>query len=87
MPKQKTKLIRNLKPGDIIQISDATRIPPVVARVRIRSVAEIDAGFITGRRRWIAHFDWIKPPDVYTAFNSFMSITGYSTDRIEVYND
>lgn len=86
MDKQKTKLIRNLKPGDIIQVTDAVRYPVITSRVRTTHVHESSPGFMTGRRRWTAHFEWIHTPEVYTAYHSFMSITGYSDERIEVYN-
>jgi hypothetical protein len=84
MHKQKTKLIRNLQPGDIVEISDTVG-KPFTLRVEITRVHEIDRGFSTGRRRYAAHFRWINPPPRYTAWYSSQYITGYVDERIEVY--
>ena len=85
--KQKTKLIRNLLPGDIIQVSDAMGGPRWTRKVEITRVNEIEKGFMTGRRRYAAHFKWINPPPRYTAWYSSQFITGYVDERIETYND
>jgi hypothetical protein len=71
------KLIRNLKHGDEIQVTDATKDPPVRHRVRVTHVQQGRRG-VTGRRTWHAHF---APALI---FGSWDYIWGYADDRIEV---
>ena len=70
-----TKLIRNLKPGDVIQLTDTEK-----HRVTVTHVQESRPGFATGRRMWEAYFT----PHLY--YGGWVSIHGYSDDRIEVYD-
>lgn len=74
----KTKLIRNLKEGDIIQCTDACHYPSRVHRVTITRVQESRRS-LYGRRTWEAYF-------VPHIFPNWCNVWGYSDDRIEVYN-
>lgn len=69
----KTKLIRNLKPGDKLQIRSESRS----AVVTVRRVQEIPQGIATGRRRWEVSAD-------YPFWWGLTGVIGYSSDRIEV---
>jgi hypothetical protein len=74
------KLIRNLRPGDEIQVTiDLTPRPKMVERVKVTRVEEVERGGITHQRRWRAHFE----PKLL--FNSWHSVTGYSDTKIPVY--
>jgi hypothetical protein len=74
----RTKLYRNLKPGDRIMVRDATGEKSRAALVTVLRVQECRAGYITGKRRWevIADYPWWW----------HSPITAYSDDRTEVHS-
>jgi hypothetical protein len=76
---QKTKLIRNLKPGDVIQVTDATRYPSKVYRVTVTRVQESTRYSFSGKRTWDAFFT------PHLMHGSWCSVWGYSDDRMDVY--
>lgn len=75
----RTKLIRNLRPGDEIKVIVDTDDDFQVHRVRVTGVQEIGRGAITRERRWSAEFE----PALY--FGSWHSIVGYADSKTEVY--
>jgi hypothetical protein len=76
----KDKLIRNLRPGEEIELRDATVYPTKVHRVRVTRVRETERGFMSGQRQWRAYF---TPQQKY---GTWCFITGYSNDKITVYS-
>jgi hypothetical protein len=76
----KTKLVRNLKPGDVIHVTDAVQLPAKTHRVTVRRVQEGPRGWFSGKRMWRAYFE----PQLM--HGSWTYITGHSKDRVEVYN-
>ncbi len=76
----RTKLVRNLRPGDVIEVTDAVGYPARTYRVTVTHVQETRPGIASGRRMWQAAFT----PAL--RFGSWSTITGYSDDRVEVYS-
>jgi hypothetical protein len=79
MKRPRDKLIRNLRAGDEIELTDATRHPPVRHRVRVSHVQETRRCWFTGRRQWQAFFT----PHLF--FGSWTHIHGEANDKITVY--
>lgn len=74
----RSKLVRNLRPGDVIEVTDATHYPSRTHRVTVTRVCETRPG-LSGRRMWEASF---TPTVSFT----WRTITAYSDTRIEVYS-
>ena len=72
------KLIRNLRTGDIVQVTDATHCPSRIHRVTVTSVQEIRRNGFDGSRQWEATFT----PAL--CFGTWHSVTGGVRDRVPV---
>lgn len=74
------KLIRNLRRGDMIRVTDATKVPEVSYRVRVTHVQEGRLSMF-GKRTWQAFF---QP---HIMFGTWTHITGETSDKIMVYGN
>lgn len=74
--KQRSKLYRNLKPGDKFAIADNTSGKLRSAVITVSSVHETKRAWFTGRRLWQVHgnYPWWWP----------FPITAYSDERVEL---
>lgn len=73
---RKSKLIRNLKPGDKFTVMDDTGDRLRTCTVTVSSVRETRRAWFSGKRQWevSADYPWWWP----------FPVRGYSTDRINL---